>query len=122
MSQSLRDKWVFAGAILIGVTPFAFAALRAFTTGYDVRYIWLAMASFAGASLVMLTGRAGSRDRTMALGLSVAALVVATLSAGLAGLLLGTKAGAGLLIVAFGFGLCSAGSFSINSLMRPWET
>ena len=105
-------------AILIATMPFAFALIRALRTGSDVRYIWVALASLAGAGAVLKVGRSYGRTLPFYLALSGAVFVAATLSGISAALLLGTKLGLGILIVGASFGLCFAVSCLFLALVR----
>lgn len=90
--------------------PFLFGLLRAVTTGNDFRYLWVAAASLIGAAV--FTAAMGKRMRRprVALTLSAGSFIVATLCATAAGVVLGTRVAAGLLIVASSFGFfCAVG-------------
>ena len=119
MKRSPREQLVFFLSILFAATPFAFALIRAFSTGYDLRYIWMALASFLGAAVVIVVGKARSRKPIGMLALSALVLVIATVLAGLAAFLLGARSVAAAGIVAFAFGFCWAASYAIYALSRP---
>ena len=53
MKRSYRDWRIHGISILFAAVPVAFAAVRAVRTGYDFRYLWVALASLLGASMVM---------------------------------------------------------------------
>ena len=106
LSQSL--------AILFGAVPFAFALVRAVRTGDDFRYLWLALASLLGAAIAVAIGKKRRTRASVALGFT--AFVLATLFATTAALFLGTQFGPGLLVVASGFGCCSAASSVLYAL------
>jgi hypothetical protein len=105
-------------AILFAAMPFAFAAIRAMRTGSDVRYVWVALVSFAGAAIVFLPGRSRGRTPPLAFALSAAVFVAATMAAVAAALVLGTRLGPGILIVAASFGMCFAAGSLLSSLVR----
>jgi hypothetical protein len=86
--------------------PVLFGLLRAAATGSDFRYLWVAAASLFGAAAFTVITKASSRRRRLAL--SVGAFIVATSCAIAAAMLLGTRFGPGLLVVAAAFGSCSA--------------
>jgi hypothetical protein len=94
-------------SIVFAAVPFAFALMRAVSTRTDFRYLWLALASFLGATAVVMIARrrAGSIE---GIALWAVAMLVATLLAGCAAILQGAKSGPGVWIVALGFGFCSA--------------
>jgi len=112
LSQSL--------SILFGAVPFAFALVRAVRTGDDLRYLWVALAALAGATIAMAIGKA-RRTRT-SLGLGFSAFVVATLFATAVALLLGTQLGPGVWLVGSGFGGCLAASCVLYGLAHPRNT
>ena len=119
MSRSPRAKTFFLLSLLFAAAPFAFGLIRAFSTGYDLRMLWMALASFLGAAAVMVFVKASSRLPTTLLGRSAIVFVIATLLAGFAALLLGARAPAGVWGVAIVFGLCWAGSYALDTLSRP---
>jgi len=96
--------------------PFVFGIIRALTTGNDFRYIWVALASFIGTTVVMSVVRLATGSMRGALALSAAVFVTATLAAVLVARLLGTTINPGMLVVASSFGLCfafAAGTYAI---------
>jgi hypothetical protein len=104
--SSPRSRSIGALAILFAAAPFAFALIRAISTGYDVRYFWVALASCAGAVVVMIAVR--RRTARAGVTLAIASLSTSTLLALLMGLLIGTRLGLGIIVVAAAFGFCSA--------------
>ena len=104
-------------SILLGAAPFAFALIRAFRTGNDFRYLWLAIASMLGANVVLTGGKA--RSRTTFFAVSVVALVVATLCAGLTARLVSAATAPVTWLVAFAFSCCSVLSRALSLLARP---
>ena len=88
--------------------PFLFGLLRASTTGSDFRYLWVAAAAMLGAAAVTAATRRQMRRLRVAFVLAAASFVVATICATAAAILLGTRIGAGLLIVASSFAFCCA--------------
>jgi hypothetical protein len=119
MKRSPRELLIFFLSILFATTPFAFALIRAFSTGYDLRYLWVAFASFLGAAVVVAVGKARNRRPIGVLAISALVLVVATVLAGLAAFLVGAKSVAAAGIVAFAFGFCCAASYALYTLSRP---
>lgn len=98
--------------------PFLFGLLRAATTSNDFRYIWVAVASLVGAGAV--TAAAGKRMRQprVAVAVSAASFVVATLVATSAGIVQGTRFGPGLLVVASSFAFCCAVGCALFAITR----
>jgi hypothetical protein len=119
MRRSPRERLIYFLSILFAATPFAFALIRAFSTGYDLRFLWMALASFVGAAAVVAVGKASDRRPKSVLALSALILIMATLLAGLAAFLLGAKSVAAAGIVAFAFGFCWAVSHALYKLSRP---
>jgi CHASE2 domain-containing sensor protein len=120
MRRSPRQWLLFSLSILFAAIPFAFGLIRAISTGYDVRYLWMALASLLGAVIAVRAAR--SRKPTGVLALSALVLVIATMLAGLAAFLLGAKSVAAAGIVAFAFGFCWAASYAFYALSRPRMT
>jgi len=119
MRWSAQERRIHALSILFAAVPFAFALIRFGQTGYDVRYLCVALASLLGATMVMVVGNAYTRGLTVRVALSAGAFVIATLCAMLAAVLLGTTVGLGILVVASAFGFCSAASCVLHVLARP---
>jgi hypothetical protein len=119
MKRSHRDWRIHGISILFAAAPFAFAAVRAIRTGYDFRYLWVALASLLGTSAVMVVGKADSRRPNSAAALSAVVFVIATLLAVLAAWLLGTRVGPGSLVVGSAFGFCCAATCALYVLARP---
>jgi hypothetical protein len=95
------NRGVHAVSIPFAAAPFAFAAIRAVTTGNDFRYVWVALAAFCGAAAA-----------------SAAVFACATTLAVIAALLLGTRLGPGILVVAAAFGGCLAMACLLRLVMR----
>jgi hypothetical protein len=94
-------------AMLFAGIPFAFGMIRAFETGTDVRYIWVALAAMIGGILATSVARRLRQAPTTG-GLVAAVFVMSAINAGVAARLLGTRMGPGLLLVAAGFAACFA--------------
>jgi CHASE2 domain-containing sensor protein len=120
MRRSPREWLLYFLSILFAAMPFAFGLIRAVSTGYDVRYLWLALESLLGAVIAVRTAR--NRKPTGIIALSALVLVIATVLAGLAAFLLGAKSVAAAGIVAFAFGFCWAASYGFYALSRPRMT
>jgi hypothetical protein len=98
------------------VMPFLFGLLRAVMSGNDFRYLWVATASLFGAAVFTVATQATSHGRRIAL--SIGAFIVATLCATAAAVLLGTRLGPGLLVVAASFGFCSAAGCTLFAITQ----
>jgi len=118
MNSSANNRGIQALSILFAAAPFGFALIRAIRTGADLRYLWLALASLLGTSIVVVIGHAYNGGPRAAVTLSVGALVVAMLFAVVAALLLGTTAGLGMWVVASAFSFCCAASCLLYNLAR----
>jgi peptidoglycan/LPS O-acetylase OafA/YrhL len=117
MKRSHQKRGSQSLSILLGAVPFAFALVRAVRTGWDLRYLWVALAALLGATMAMAMRKA-NRTRT-SLGLALTAFVFATLLATAVALFLGTQFGPGVLLVGSGFGGCLAASCVLYALAHP---
>ena len=105
-------------AILIMAVPFVFALIRAFRTGADLRYFWMAVASFVAVTLVMVLTKARTRSRVEVLSLSIIAFIVSAAATALVAKMLGSRAVSGVALVALSFALFSAGGEALYILSR----
>src|SRR5262245_26651907 len=103
-------------SIFFVVMPFLFGLLRAVMSGNDLRYLWVAAASLFGAAAFTAATHPQSHRRRIAL--SMGAFLVATLCAIAAAMLLGTRFGPGLLIVAASFGFSSAAGCTLFAITQ----
>jgi len=104
-------------AMFAAALPFAFGMIRAISTGNDFRYLWVAMAAMCGGMLVTAGVRASGR----AFGPPAvfgAVFVFAGVLAVIAALLLGTRLGPGILIVAGSFAGCFAVASALSMTAR----
>ena len=91
--------------MLVAAVPFAFALTRLLSTGDDMRYIWMAIASTLCAAAVLIRrGSPAIPSRARA----GAATIAAAACAATVAIVLGATAGSGIAIVAVAFGSCSA--------------
>ncbi len=99
----------FARVLAVGfaVTPVAFGALRALTTGTDFRYLVTALASLAVAAMIFTFGASRVSSRWV---LSCGALVAATVIGGAVAFGQGATSMAAVWLVAFSFALCVTAS------------
>lgn len=94
------------------VAPFAFGLFRYVQTGTDLRMLWMALASFIGAIIVVAMKLNSAA--------TVITFIVATAFAAVAGFLLGATAGPGAIMVAAVFGFCWAASTALaRRTQRP---
>ena len=108
---------MFVLAIAFALAPFGFGILR-YMTRTEPTGLWMALASGAGAMIVRaIAASRGVRGSTLAV--LVLTLVVATLFAGSAAILIGTTSGAGVWMVAFVLGLCWMASALFSAMSRP---
>jgi len=103
--------------VLFAALPIGFATARAITTGWDLRYLWVAIASSVGAVLVGVLWR-GREQSHGAIAFWLVALGVSTLCGALMAFALGTNIGLGMLIVTMGFGACFSTSLALPRLAR----
>jgi hypothetical protein len=117
MRASRRRLPLLLAAAFFAALPVAFGLIRAISTGTDVRYLWLAGAALAGSALVMaLTPRPSSLRLTAVR--TLAAVAAGTACATATALLMGTKAGLGLAVLAVSFGLCTGVGVTLASVAR----
>jgi hypothetical protein len=102
---------------ILAAIPFAFGVIRAIETGTDVRYLWVALAAMGGGMIVTAVARGVRRPLGVA-ALVVAVFVMSAVCAVLAALLLGTRLGPGILVVAAGFAACFAAASLASVLVR----
>ena len=119
--KRVSHGWIHALSIIFAAVPFVFALVRAVRTGSDLRYFWLASASLIGAVVITAVGRSHAANTRSTGLLSLGVFVVATLFAVVAALLIGTRMGAGVLVVGSGFGFCFAlaNLFQMSARSRP---
>lgn len=118
MIRSSREQRIYLLSILFAIAPFVAGLFRAFSTGTDLRLVWMAFASYVGAAAVMVVGRRGAQPKSV-FRLSGIVLIVATLAAGLVGFLLGARAAPGVWMVAVVLGLFIAASCALYVRSRP---
>jgi hypothetical protein len=106
-------------AALFAAAPFGAGLLRAFQTGHDLRLLWMALASFVGATAVFAVGKRKTANLSALLGWSAAAFLIATLLAAMAARLLGASAAPGIWAVASVFALCGVVSQILRTISRP---
>ena len=102
--------WIRTIAVTFIALPFVFGALRLITTGYDARFLWTAVASTAGAGVILLRSAARTEQGAR---LTTVATLVAGVCAAASGVALGATSPGAIAAVALGFGACSAGGLSL---------
>ena len=122
MRRSPREQRIYLFSIPFAIAPFAFALVYSFRSDFDLRYLWLAFASFLGAALTMVIGQARYRAPSIVIRLSVLAWAVGALLAISAASLLWTTVSPTLWTVALLFGLSWAISHALDTLSRPRST
>jgi ascorbate-specific PTS system EIIC-type component UlaA len=110
----MKVKYVLA--ILFAAAPFAFGMIRLVQTGHDFRLLWMAVASFLGALIVMVL-RKGQKPNSV-FASSVITFVISALLAASTGFMLGATAGPGTWMVAVVLALCWAASYALYNLSR----
>jgi hypothetical protein len=98
--------------------PFLFGLLRAATTSNDFRYLWVAAASLLGAGAFTAAARGEMRRPRIAVAYSGGSFILATVCATAAGMFLGTRFGAGLLVVSSSFAFCCAVGCTLFAITR----
>ena len=119
MTRSHREQRFHILSILFAMAPIAFALIRAFRSHYDLRMLWMALAAFVGATLVMTLGGVRRRGTRGIVVLGIGALIVAMLAAGWIAMRLGATAAAGIWPVSFVLSVCWVASFVLDTLSRP---
>jgi hypothetical protein len=104
-------------AILLGAAPFAFALLAAILR-HDLRFLWLAIATFVGATLVVRYVQTLRRNPVGAVALAAVDLVVALFFGALAIRVMMHGLPSGALSVALFFSLCFATSYFLSGRAR----
>lgn len=100
--------------IAFAALPFAFGAIRAAKTGTDARYLWVALAAGLGTlAVAQIAGRSRPAARALLAFLASGATGIG------AALLLGTKLGPGILVVAASFAACFAAAILAAAFARP---
>jgi hypothetical protein len=108
----MNKQILYLFSFLATAVPFAFGAIRAVQTrGADLRYLWMALASYIAAAAVVAIVHT---RQAPALGFGAAALV-----AMLTGYLLGARGAVGIAIVAMSFALCWVAGYVLRVRARP---
>lgn len=119
MKRSPREQLIFLAAILFTAAPIAFGVIRALQTGSDLRYLWVAIAAYLGANVVMSAGKARSRTTSGVFTLAIAATVIGTIVAGLAAKFMTHTASSAAWLVALFFAFCFAAGSALYAISRP---
>ena len=102
-------------SVAFAALPFAFGVIRAVKTGTDLRYLWVALA--AGIAALLLASVASALQGRLLLGVFV--FVASTAGGVVAAMLLGTKLGPGILVVAASFAACFSAACLLNVIGTP---
>ncbi len=103
---------------LIAAVPFGFALIRAATTGTDYRYLWLAMASTLAAGLMVGLARRANRGSSGRLVRVALAVFAAAGASGVTAFALGAGSAPAVLVVSFGFAVCSGVGLALAAQPR----
>lgn len=118
MPDSRRSRVLLLASVLLAALPVTFGLIRAISTGDDLRYLWVAGAAFLGSMMVAPRRRLASGPVHVPLSRALGAVAAGSACAAAIALLLGTRAGPGLAIVAAAFGLCTGMSAVFADLAR----
>ena len=102
--------------MVLGATPLAFAAIRAFATRSDLRFVWMAFASLLGAALVMKLGRVRSRGSRGVFAIAVVAFFVAAVFGAVTATFVGARSALSVWFVATGFAFCSSTGLALAAI------
>lgn len=119
MVSSIRQRFTRVLSIAFAAAPVAFALIRALATGSDLRFVWLALASFVGVALVMRVGQARRRRAGAIVALAAIAFAVAASLAAATAWLLGARSATSVWFVSAGFAFCWAVSHALHMLSHP---
>ena len=122
MMRTPRQRAARGVSLLLAAAPIGFALMAAFSGRRDLRMLWMAVASFIGASAVVLIGRRRRPAPRAIVAQAAGALVVAMLLAGWTAYRLGATAAAGIWPVAFVLSFCWAASYALHALATPRPT
>jgi hypothetical protein len=107
MRRAPREQLILVAGILLIAAPFAFGFLRAFTTGTDWRYLWVAIVAFVGSSAIIAIGRSRSQTSSVTIGITAVALIGSTFAAVIGARFLAHTQSAATWIVSFAFAFCT---------------
>jgi len=103
-------------AVLLAVVPVAFASVRAFNTGNDFRYLWLAAASLLGSLAVMVPAYRAPGPARVSAWRVICAIATGAACAAATAVVLGATPGPGLAIVAVSFGFCTGTGMGLGAV------
>jgi hypothetical protein len=119
MKRSSQEMLFLVAGILLIAAPFAFGLLRAFNTGTDWRYLWVAVGALLGTSAVIAIGRSKSSTSAVTIGTALNALLIATLAAVLAAKFVGNTRSTATWIVSFAFAFCTTAGTVLYFVSKP---
>jgi hypothetical protein len=103
--------------LVFAIAPFAFGAFRAISARYDLRMLWMALASCVGALAIRGIARR-QPSQAPSTTIAILTLVVTTLLAGITAMLLGATAPAGVWLVALVVAICWTVSYYFDARSR----
>ena len=118
MQRSRRQHGLVLVAMLFAAGPFVAALIRAVGTGSDFRLLWIAIASFIAANVIMAVGTASGRTSSVVLA-SVVTFVITALVAASVAFLLGARAAVGVWAIAIVFALFLTVGGALFAVSRP---
>ena len=105
-------------AVVCAAVPVAFGFIRAFTTGDDVRYLWVAGAAILGSMAIVPRTQGGLLSARVLLRRGLSAVACGTVCAAAMAVLQGARSVPSVAIVALAFGLCTGTSAVFAMLAR----
>lgn len=117
MSNSARQRVSFVLSILFAAAPIVVSLVAALGRRHDLRWLWMALASFLGAIAVRALAKP-QREPGAVTAVSALTFVVAAIAAALVARLLGARAVFGIWAVACVLSFCWAASFALASFSR----
>ena len=105
-------------AVPFGIAPFAFSAMRYMHTGNDLRMLWMSLASLLGAVVVFLWRQSHESSKAAILRSAGLAWILGTVFAAICAVVLGTKSGVGVWMVALVLAAFWSISYALHALSR----
>jgi len=118
MSTWRRHPWLLLAAMMFAAVPVAFGAIRAITTGDDVRYLWMAGAAMIGSLAVVPWTSVVAPPAAVRLVRGMLAIACGTACAAVTAVVQGARSVPSVAIVALSFGLCTGASAACMMLAR----
>ena len=118
MADQSRARLIVLAAVLFGVAPFGFGAMRAMSRAHDFRMLWMAVSSGVGALTVLAVMRRASATRRAMVARAGAMLVTSMLCAAGTAYYLGARAWFGVWAVALVLSACLTVSAALSVRAR----